>query len=59
LPYQLIIDAQIAFEQRFLFERHYILELAWWLIEERPRKINEAIKYKKYAHITSAKICRV
>jgi len=47
IPYQLISDVKIAFEQRSLSERHYILELAWWLIEKYPRKINEAIKYKK------------
>jgi hypothetical protein len=47
MPYQHISDVKIAFEQRSLSERHYILELAWWLIEKYPRKINEAIKYKK------------
>jgi len=53
MPFQHISDVKVAFEQRSLSERHYILELAWWLIEKYPRKINEAIKHKKLRHLLS------
>ncbi len=43
--YRSLNHGRIAFEQRSIDERHYILELAWWLIEKYPRKIKEAIRH--------------
>ncbi|MCI2286130.1 hypothetical protein L3081_25255 [Colwellia sp. MSW7] len=45
LLYRIITDNRY-FEQYDVNERHYILKLAWWLIGNTPRKLEESINKK-------------
>lgn len=38
------ISEKTYFEQHNVYERHYILQLAWWLIGNTPRKLEESLK---------------
>lgn len=42
--YQQLEQNVPTFEQRDIEERHYVLELAWWLLGRTPAKLNAAIK---------------
>lgn len=45
LPFILIRECTF-FEQYSVSERHYILMLAWWLLGNTPRKLQESLKRK-------------
>jgi hypothetical protein len=45
-PPRPIVKARVAFEQRSLIERHYVLGLAWWLIGRWPSRLQKAWNQK-------------
>lgn len=45
-PVHLLSQNRISFEQRSLFERHYVLGLAWWLMQFWPKRLIKAWKMK-------------
>lgn len=47
LPFYSIREC-LYFEQHSVSERHYILQLAWWLLGNKSTKLQESIKQKRF-----------
>jgi hypothetical protein len=45
-PFIDLSPGKLIFEQRDIKHRHYILQLAWWLITRNPHKLKTAIRLK-------------